>query len=216
MIFFLNSNYPSLAPTATETSPSFTSDLKPPRQKPSPIEEINITDEFTNTEDGNSSHEGNKTLPSPDIVDLSKSLPNHGKKKANVTRSFSYTIGHLTGANQHSVVLKASRKSEKANNPTKANRSSFSHISSAFGLGRSTGHSLKPSSKKRPSLVREDVVNDTDETQLGHDSTALGSLGLTKHDVDATPIFKTGKEELQNVYDFQHVSVKKKHEFFVV
>lgn len=195
------------------------------KPKHSPIKEISITDELinNNTEtDANSSHDGNKTIPnSPNDVDLTKSLPNHAKKKASVTRSFSYTIGNLTGARQHSQYLKANRKSDKTNESSaiKPNRSSFSNISSALGLSsKSNESSIKSSrSKKRPSLVREDVGNDTDDNthQQEQDSSAIGSLALKSpahllldaNDVDAAPIFKTGKEELQNIYDFQHVSV---------
>lgn len=200
--------------------------IKAIKPKHSPIEEISITDELTNnnteTDANSNSHDDNKTIPnSPKDVDLTKSLPNHAKKKASVTRSFSYTIGNLTGARQHSQHLKANRKSDKTieNSAIKPNRSSFSNISSALGLSsKSNGSSIKSSRpKKRPSLVREDVGNDMDENphQQGQDSSAIVSLALKKpahllldaNDVDAAPIFKTGKEELQNIYDFQHVSV---------
>ena len=234
------------------------------RPKHSPIEENSITDEIQkNEEDGVSidkltenqrriSQETNST------VDLSKSLPNRTKKKVSVTRSFSYTIGNLTGsqpqqqsAKANSINIKSAKSAGKQDGLK--SKSSFSfNISDAFGLNKSnvSSNSKQPVHSKlevNSALKAENSnsytnlsskscafsdYNPKSEGKDNRNSSPIKSLKIEpthNHSSVSSPLFlltdsisnddlnvdpgssllgfcKSGKEELQNVYDFQHVS----------
>lgn len=237
------------------------------RPKHSPIEENSITDEIKNEADRISydklaENERRISQETNSTVDLSKSLPNRTKKKVSVTRSFSYTIGNLTGTRpQHSnqqQAVKASTlnqvKSGKSSGKQDGlkSKSSFSfNISDAFGLNKSN---ISSSSKQPVNNKLE--VNSVLKTENSNSYTNLSSKSFTLSEYNpkndgkdnrnpspvkslkieqsnlssvSSPLFlladsisnddvnvesgssllgfvKSGKEELQNVYDFQHVS----------
>ena len=104
-----------------------------------------------------------QTQSNVSTVDLSKSLPNRNKKKVSVTRSFSYTIGNLTGS--HMPRHNSSSESPKAVplaksvKPMDANKgkTSFSLLSDALGLGRDRSKGASQTIKENSSLTNLSV-----------------------------------------------------------
>jgi hypothetical protein len=85
-------------------------------------------------------------------VDLSKSLPNRHKKKVSVTRSFSYTIGNLTGSTMNRSSLNDSDKLNESKQDISKNKTSFSLLSDAFGLSKSTNNKKNRSKNDNSSM----------------------------------------------------------------
>lgn len=177
--------------------------------------------------------------------------------KVSVTRSFSYTIGNLTGSRQHH---QAKSNSGSINNTkpgaSKDNlkaRSSFSfNLTDALGLGKSASNVKSSNNKLAPNMVKEtsssfnnltsknfekldtynksniEMANQANDDQRNQKS-YLVKIDIKSDQLNSltTPLYllpdsssstdlqggssllafaTSGKDELQNVYDFQHVS----------
>jgi len=136
----------------------------------------------------------------------------------NVTRSFSYTIGNLKALRQHQQqqqLLKASGKSVAAKSSDGIKpRSSFSfNLSDALGLGKSNTSSGGLNKSNSIKLLQPSNGNNllkTGNSNSFNNLTSKGSESSSTNDLQQGSSLlayaKNGMEELQNVYDFQHVS----------